>query len=237
MRSGYSDNKILGERYMIETLFTKMSEWSVERAIAFHGDTELHNDYIWEWSDDGDGVYLIQPAAGFYMDNRAGRVYILHTRYSPDDYRIASALSVISDDMVRFETPIERSSEIRDEKVWSYTVYERPNKELGYPFIETFDTIDNIENGLLQYIEFTKKTIEVYLHLGINFPLNGMTVEQVNIDTIGMFWINLKNFDLSYSEFIIKNMYEFNRTIKHLSRISNRDLSNYLIIAEQAWSK
>lgn len=225
---------------MKEILFNKINEWTAEKALEFHGGTELFIDYIWEWNDDETGVYLTSPAGAFYMDNRAGIVYRLHSRHSPNDYNILSALSRINVDTttgIRFDQPVDHSILVRNNVEFEYTVYHRPNRELGAPFVELFGDSSNIEEHLLKYINFTKDTIELFLDLNVNFPIVGLTTAQISIDKIGMFWTNLKNFDLSYEEFLDKNLYEFNRDLHIISKMTGRDMSEYLTIAENSWRK
>jgi hypothetical protein len=225
---------------MIETLFNKINEWTFERALEFHGGTELSIDYIWEWNDDSTGIYLTSPDGAFYMDNRAGIVYRLHSRHSPNDYNILSNLSRINIDTtneVRFDHPVDHSILDRDGIEWEYTVYHRPNRELGAPFSELIRDLDNIDETLLKYIKFTEDTIEIFLDLNVNFPVVGLTISQIAIDKIGYFWINLKNFDLGYEEFLLKTLYEFKRVLNDISKTTGKDMSEYLTIAENSWRK
>lgn len=225
---------------MKEILFNKINEWTAEKALKFHGGTELSIDYIWEWNDDETGVYLTSPAGAFYMDNRAGIVYRLHSRHSPNDYDVLSALSRINVDTttgIRFDQPVDHSILVRNNVEFEYTVYHRPNREIGAPFVELFRDSSNIEEHLLKYINFTKGTIELFLDLNVNFPIVGLTTSQISIDKIGMFWINLKNFNLTYEEFLDKNLYEFNRDLRTISKTAGRDMFEYLTIAENSWRK
>lgn len=222
---------------MKEILLEKTKSWTYDNALNFHGGSKLFNDYIWEWSEDGGGVYLIREHGSFYLDNRTGCVHRLHTRFNVDDYTVLSKLANFYHDDVRFDKPIEHAWYSDENKtVWEYTVYRRPNKELGYPFVMNI-TRDNVHELITKYIELTRDTIDLFIDLGLenNFPIVGLTLVHLNIDSIGPFWMNLKTFEMGYDDLINKNLKEFRRDLNSLSSVLNMDLSSYITTAEESW--
>lgn len=222
---------------MKELLLQKSKEWTYEDALKFHGGSELFNDYIWEWSEDGAGVYLTLPNAAYYLDNRSGCVYRVHTRYNIDDYDVLAKLANFYHDEIRFDRPIEHDWHIDENgTTWEYTVYRRPNKELGDPFILRVVS-GNIDEHLTKYIQLTRDTIELFIDLGLEnkFPRIGFTLVHLNIDSLGPFWMNLKTFEIGYDEVVEKTLKEFRRDLYSLSQAFNMDMSSYITAAEKSW--
>lgn len=222
---------------MKELLLQKSKGWTYEDALKFHGGSEIFNDYIWEWSEDGAGVYLTRPQGSFYLDNRTGCVHRLHTRFNKNDFVTLTKLADFYHDDIRFDKPIEHEwySE-QDGTLWEYTVYRRPNKELGYPFMMNI-TAENIHDQLMKYINMTQSTIELFFELGLqyNFPIVGLTLVHLNTDSLGPFWMNLKTFEIGYDELYEKNLKEFRRDVSAFSKILKVELSSYISIAEKSW--
>lgn len=228
---------------MKEMLLEKINSWSIERAGEFHQDDQALNDYIWEYTEDGVGVFLYQELAAWYFDNRSGRVHRLHHRYASTDYETLEKLARYGAlGEIRFDIPEERSFVLHadSDRFLEYTVYRRPNRELGHSFIENVVAGAGgkpIEEELKFYIEHTSQTIDIFLDLDLKFPLIGLTCLHLNVDQVGPFWMNLKTFELGYEDFLAKNLLEFKKDLIMHSDYFGKDFTHLYKLAEQSWAR
>jgi hypothetical protein len=226
---------------MKETLLEKIKSWTYEKALEFHNDKFLYKDYIWEYTEDGVGVYLYAESEAWYFDNRSGKVYRLDYRYSRQDYDILSKLSKLNEvGVIKFDIPLEHSWVYHKDKFLEYTEYYRPNRQLGYTFLEYIGIGTGgktVEEELVDYIEYTSKTIELFLDLNLEFPSGVFTISNVNVDQKGMFWTNLNRFELEYDDFLLRNFKGFSNDLITISRTIEIDILSIAKMAEKSWRK
>lgn len=229
---------------MKEILLEKIKSWSGEKALKFHNDTILCKEYIWEYTEDGIGVFLYTGSDAWYFDNRSGKVNRLDYRYTLEDYNILSRLSKLNEvGEVRFEVPLEHSWVYHEGLLLEYTEYYRPNRQMGYTFLEAMMKGRrglSFEEELVNYIEYTSKTIEMFLDLGLKFPNGVLTISNVNVDQVGMFWTNLERFELEYDDFLLRNFKSLSNDFIGFSKATGADISSFdklAQLAEASWIK
>jgi len=206
---------------MKQILIDKLLSWSQEKADLFHGNIprdSVEGKYYWEYDDRG--VFLIRNLGVHYCSND-GKVYTITTIGNENDWKShVRFYDIIKNTNVRIDIPISFEQFKFDSTLYFYKEFNRPNNEYGRDYhLDLFDQkvddsyfkdyIDDVRE-LLVHLKFA------FNSLNINMPLTGITPFKRMRDSKGIFYIDFKNWSISYDLFVEKSIETLNSVIYYL---------------------
>lgn len=229
---------------MLDKLIKKFDDWSIEKRNSFHNNSvlgSLDSNYIWYTEDDG--FYIIRDQGSIYVGNN-GEVHSFTLNGSEQEWQshILFYKQTSNNPLCRFDIPIKfQTLEHKDTEMF-YKIYYRPNKQQGKDYHQYLfeNKVDNefvsqyIDDASILLSEFKKFTIDNNLSL----PSLGASIVRRRYDERGHFWIDLKNWSISYDDYVQISIETLSNIIKfsNYNKLTNLDEEKIINKSREKWT-
>jgi hypothetical protein len=161
---------------IVSELWNKYQYWNDSQKLQLYGNNPPPNQKygnVWKhaWETRDEGVYIISPDR-VSLETNDGRHYTLVKKYHPQAWNIFRAvyLNAFESKQFRFEIPVENELiEMSDGNVWSFTVSQFPDSDVGvdcYTHYSNSFTQENLEDILDSVAVYSKTFYQVTQQFG-----------------------------------------------------------------------